>query len=73
MVKCPASTAASACRNDAERCDVCVCVFVILFVYVYVWLTGTPWRIGAISTARWEGVYLADVLRYAGIREACKR
>lgn len=34
---------------------------------------GTPWRIGAISTARWEGVYLSDVLKFAGIREACKR
>ena len=29
---------------------------------------GTPWRIGAISNARWEGVFLSDVLRYAGMR-----
>lgn len=31
---------------------------------------GTPWRIGAISNARWEGAMLSDVLRYLGLRNA---
>jgi sulfite oxidase len=34
---------------------------------------GTPWKIGAIATARWEGALLSDVLKYAGIKEACQR
>lgn len=29
---------------------------------------GVPWQDGAISTARWGGILLADVLRRAGIR-----
>ena len=31
---------------------------------------GTPWRIGALSNARWEGAYLSDVLRYLGMRNS---
>lgn len=31
---------------------------------------GTPWRIGAISNARWEGAYLSDVLRYLGMKNS---
>ncbi|MFF8744547.1 sulfite oxidase [Streptomyces californicus] len=30
-------------------------------------VTGTAWTLGAIGTARWRGVRLADVLRRAGI------
>ncbi|MFC9244805.1 sulfite oxidase [Streptomyces sp. NPDC057136] len=30
-------------------------------------VAGTPWTLGAIGTARWRGVRLADVLRRAGI------
>jgi sulfite oxidase len=31
---------------------------------------GTPWRIGALSNARWEGAYLSDVLRYLGMKNS---
>ncbi|MGW6652840.1 sulfite oxidase [Streptomyces sp. CB02130] len=31
-------------------------------------VSGTAWTLGAIGTARWRGVRLADVLRRAGIR-----
>jgi sulfite oxidase len=34
---------------------------------------GSPWRIGAISNARWEGAYLSDVLRHLGLRNAAVR
>ncbi|MEU4497789.1 sulfite oxidase [Streptomyces sp. NPDC023998] len=30
-------------------------------------VTGTPWTLGGIGAARWRGVRLRDVLRYAGI------
>ncbi|MFD3651935.1 sulfite oxidase [Streptomyces sp. NPDC058620] len=30
-------------------------------------VSGTPWTLGAIGTARWRGVRLADVLQRAGI------
>ncbi|MEU9918490.1 sulfite oxidase [Streptomyces sp. NPDC051001] len=33
-------------------------------------VTGTAWTLGAIGTARWRGVRLADVLRRAGLSRA---
>jgi len=30
---------------------------------------GLPWGIGSVGTARWTGVLLCDMLRYAGARE----
>jgi len=30
---------------------------------------GLPWGIGAVSTARWTGVLLSDVLKWSGARE----
>jgi sulfite oxidase len=34
---------------------------------------GTPWEIGAISNARWEGVLLSDVLRSCGLHNSFVR
>lgn len=34
---------------------------------------GTPWEIGAISNARWEGVLLSDVLRGVGLNNSSIR
>lgn len=34
---------------------------------------GTPWEIGAISNARWEGVLLSDVLRGVGLNNSAIR
>ncbi len=35
---------------------------------VYPGASGNPWQVGAIGNARWKGVRLADVLRYAGVK-----
>lgn len=32
-------------------------------------ITGTPWELGAVGTAAWSGVRLAEVLLRAGVRE----